>query len=177
MRNKWTKRLFPLFALLLLAPWPIAYGHDASGAEADQETVQIEAAEASAQPAWTAFGRAIGGVDTPGDVFCIDATENPGDIQVTLHITNAKELSRCYRYLILNVGMYVESEAGEWKKAAQYNDEPIPDTFITLRNGQVSFILAGYANYKVTIDGGSFNCMTTNADGGSVSPQFYLEVD
>ena len=177
MRNKWTKRIFPFIALLLLAPWPIAYGHDAGDGVVEEETVQIEAAEASAQPAWTAFGKAIGGVDTPGDVFYIDATDNPGDIQVTLHITNAKELSHCYRYLILNVGIYVKSDAGEWKKAAQYNGEPIPDTFITMSNGQVGFSLPGLAKYKITIDSGSFYCINAVADGGSVSPQLYLEVD
>lgn len=32
MGNKWLKRIFPLFALVLLAPWPVAYAHDVSGA-------------------------------------------------------------------------------------------------------------------------------------------------
>jgi len=43
MNKKLLKRIFPLIAVLLLAPWPIAYGHDVSGA--GQETVQIEVAE------------------------------------------------------------------------------------------------------------------------------------
>ena len=91
--------------------------------------------------------------------------------------TNTSELIYNYRYLTLKVGVYVENNSGEWEKAAQWNGEPVPDTFITLRNGQGSFALSGYANYKVTIDSGSFNCITANADGGSVSPQFFLEVD
>jgi len=176
MNKKLLKRIFPLIALLLLAPWPVAYAHDAGDGMVGEETVQIEAAEASAQPTWTVFGKYIGGVEA-GDVFYIDATDNPADIQVTLYITNTQELSRCYRYLVLNVGVYAENNSGEWEKAAQWNGEPAPDTFITLRNGQVSFTLSGYANYKVTIDGGSFNCITTNADGGSISPRFYLEVE
>jgi len=177
MNKKLLKRIFPLIAVLLLAPWPIAYGHDASDGMVGEETVQIEVAEASAQPTWNAFGKAIGGVDTPGDLFYIDATDSQIDIQVNLYITNAQELSHCYRYLILNVGIYVESDAGEWNKAAQWNGEPTADTFITLRNGQVSFTLSGGAKYKVTVDSGCFNCLTTNADGGSISPQFYLEVE
>ncbi|GAF75441.1 unnamed protein product, partial [marine sediment metagenome] len=48
---------------------------------------------------------------------------------------------------------------------------------ITMRNGQVSFNLTGLAEYKVTIDGGSFYCSTANTDSGSLSPQFYLEVN
>ncbi|GAI70735.1 unnamed protein product, partial [marine sediment metagenome] len=91
MRNKWIKRFFPLIVLLLLAPWPVAYAHDISDGVIGEETVQIEVAETSAQPTWTAFGKAISGV-TPGDLFYIDATDNPADIVVTLYITNAQEL-------------------------------------------------------------------------------------
>ncbi|MBA7656460.1 hypothetical protein ES703_64385 [subsurface metagenome] len=169
MRNKWIKRFFPLIVLLLLAPWPVAYAHDVSDGVVGEETVRVEVAEASAQPTWTAFGKAIGGV-TSGDLFYIDATDNPADIQVTLYITNAQELIGCYRNLILEVGVYAESDTGEWEKAST-------DTFITMRNGQVSFTLPGYAEYKVTIDGGSYYCTTTDIDSGSISPQFYLEVD
>ena len=169
MRNKWIKRFFPLIVLLLLAPWPVAYAHDISDGVLGEETVRMEAAEASAQPTWTAFGKAIGGV-TSGDLFYIDATDNPADIQVTLYITNANELIGSYRNLILEVGVYAESDTGEWEKAST-------DIFITMRNGQVSFTLPGYAEYKVTIDGGSYYCTTANSDSGSLSPQFYLEVD
>jgi len=169
MRNKWIKRFFPLIVLLLLAPWPIAYAHDVSDGVVGEETVRIEVAEASAQPTWTAFGKAIGGV-TSGDLFYIDATDNPADIQVTLYITNANELIGCYRNLILEVGVYAESDTGEWEKAST-------ETFITMRKGRVSFTLPGYAEYKVTIDGGSFYYTTANRDSSSLSPQFYLEVD
>jgi len=176
IRNKWIKRFFPIFALLLLAPWPVAYAHTYTDDMAGQDTVRLEVAEASAAPTWTAFGKAIGGV-TPGDLFYIDATDNPADIQVTLYITNAQELSSCYRYLILRVGIHAESDTGEWEKASMGNGEPIPETLITMRNGQVSFTLPGLVKYKIAIDGGSFYCTTTNTDGDSFSPQFYLEVD
>ena len=169
MRNKWIKRFFPLIVLLLLAPWPVAYAHDISDGVLGEETVRMEAAEVSTQPTWTAFGKAIGGV-TPGDLFYINATDNPADIQATLYITNAQELIGCYRNLILEVGVYAESDTGEWEKAST-------DTFITMRNGQVSFTLPGYAEYKVTIDGGSYYCTTANSDSGSLSPQFYLEMN
>ena len=170
MRNKWIKRFFPIIVLLLLAPWPVAYAHTYDDDMAGQDAVQIEVAEASAKPTWTVFGGAIGGVSTPGDLFYIDATDNPADIQVTLYITNANELIGCYRNLILEVGVYAESDTGEWEKAST-------DTFITMRNGQVSFTLPGYAEYKVTIDGGSFYCTTANSNSSSLSPHFYLEVD
>jgi len=176
MTKKFTKKIFPLLALLLLAPWPVAYAHTYNDDMAGQDAVRIEVAEPSLAPSWTAFGKAIGGV-TPGDLFYIDAADNPTDIVVTLYITNAQELIGCYRYLILKVGVYVESNAGQWDKAPMANGGLIPDTFITMRDARVSFTLPGYTKYKATIDSGSFYCTNTEADGGSLSPQFYLTVD
>ena len=173
---KFIKRIFPILALLLLAPWPVAYAHTYTGDMTGQNAVRIEIAEPSEAPSWSAFGKAIGGVTTPGDLFCIDATESAADITVTLYLTNTQELSHCYRYLVLKVGVYAESNAGEWEKASKGNGEPIPDTFITLRDAQASFTLPGYAKHKITIDSGSFYCITANTDTGSLSPQFYLEV-
>jgi len=178
MRNKWFKRFFPILALLILTPWPIAYAHTYTDDTADQDAVRIEVADPSVAPSFgDVFGKTIGGVTTPGDLFYIDATNNAADIQITLYITNAQELSHCYRYLILKVGGYVENSAGEWERASMGNGEPIPDTFITLHNGQVSFTLPGLAKYKVTIDSGGYYCINAVADGGSVSPQLYLTVD
>lgn len=178
MRNKWMKRLFPLFALLILAPWPVAYAHTYTDDAAGQETIRVEAADPSVAPDFGAVhGKTIGGVTTPGDLFYIDAKENPADIQSALYITNAQELSRCYRYLILKVGIYVKSDAGEWEKASMGNGKPIPDTFITMRDGRVSFTLPGLAEYKVTIDSGSYYCRNAVAEGGSVSPQLLLTMD
>jgi hypothetical protein len=173
MRNKWFKRFFPFIALFLLAPWPVAYAHTYDGS-ARGDAIWIEVAEASAAPTWTAFGKAIGGV-SPGDLFYVDATDNPADITGTLYITNVQELIGGYRNLILKVGVYAEGADGEWEKASPGNGEPVPETFITMRNGQFSFSLPGLAKYKITIDGGSFYCIATT-DKGSLSPQFYLEV-
>lgn len=163
--------------MLLLTPCPVAYAYDFNKDITGQDTVRIGVAEASVKPTWNAFGKAIGGVSTPGDLFYIDATNSAADIQATLYITNAQELTHYYRYLILKVGVYVESNAGEWEKASKGDGEWIADTFITLRDAQVSFTLQGYAKHKITIDSGSFYCTNTGADGGNLSPQFYLTVD
>ena len=175
MRNKWTKRIFPFVALLLLLPWPIAYANTYTDGTADQDEIRIEIAEDSAKPTWTAVGRAIGSVN-PGELFYVDASNNTADIVVTLYITNADELINHYRYLILNVGVYIESN-GEWERASGSDGNLIPDTVLSMRNGQVSFLLPGYAKYMLSIDSGCFYCTNANADQGSLSPQFYLEVD
>lgn len=177
MTKRFIKKILPLLAVLLLAPWPVAYAQSYNGDIGGQNAAQIEVAEASAKSTWTVFERAIGGVTTPSDLFYIDATNNTADIHVTLYITNVQELIHCYRYLILKVGIYIESNADEREKASRGNGELISYTFITLRHAKVSFTLPGYAKYKVTIDSGSFYCTSTNADGGSISPQFYLTVD
>ena len=176
MRNKWFKRIFPLLAFMLLAPWPVAYAHDVSGTSAGHEPVQVTTAATTAQPAWTAFGKAIGSVK-PGELFHIDASDNPADITVALCITNADELIHSYRYLILKVGVYVESGAGKWGKASGGNGEPLGETFVTLQYAQVSFTLPGLARYKVTIDGGNFYCVIANPPEGSISPRFYQVAD
>ena len=177
MNKNLLKKIFPLIAVLLLTPWPVAYAHTNDvEAVAGQDAVRIEVADPSATPNWQVFGRAIGGVEKPGTLFYIDATENPTDIKGTLYITNTNDLVRGYSYLILNVGLYVETETGEWEEATWVNGEIAPEQFITLQNGRVSFSLSGYARYKVTIDEGSFKANPVR-DDASVSPQFYLTVD
>ncbi len=177
MNRRFIKKAFPLLAVSLLVPWPVAFAQSYNGDTAGRDAVQIEVAEDSEKPSWSAFGGAIGGVTTPGDLFYIDAGGYPADMVVTLHITNTHELIRRYRYLNLKVGAYFQNSIDQWQKTSGANGELISDTYITLRNGQVSFTLPGYTKYKVTIDSGCFYSFTTNTDGGSLSPQFYLTVD
>jgi len=175
MTGRLIKMFFPFLAVLLLAPWPVVYAYDVSRGMSGRETARIEVAEPSSAPSWHAFGRAVGGV-TPGDLFYIDAGDNPADIMVTLYITNTQELVHCYRYLTLGVGVYVRNNDGGWDEASRCDGKPLSDTFLTLRNGQVGFTLAGCAAYRITIDGGCFYCATSGGDG-SPCPQFFLTVD
>ncbi|MFC2007222.1 hypothetical protein ACFLVB_01295 [Chloroflexota bacterium] len=172
MKKKQFKLIFPILSVLILAPWPVAFAHENNIIA--QEPIRIEAAEPSATPSWHVFQNAIGGIDTPVQLFDIDAAESPVDTQATLHLTNTQDLIHGYRYLILKVGVYLQNSSGDWVEAALPGGEPIPETYITLRNGWVSFTLPGEARYRITIDGGSYYAA---ASGGSVSPQFYLVVD
>jgi len=176
MRNRFIKLIFPVIAVLLLAPWPVAYAYSYDGELESPGAVQIEAADASAAPSAMAFGKAIGSI-IPGDIFYIDAADSAADFTLTLHLTNADELSRCYRYFIMKVVTYVENDDGEWVRTADGENQLIPDAYLTLKNGSLSFTLNGYGKYKIAADGGSFYCMTTSADGGSLSPDFYLTAD
>jgi hypothetical protein len=137
------KLFIPLLAVLLLTPWPVAYAHDLT---AGQPLMQIEAAEPSAAPYYKAFGNAIGSV-TPGDLFYIDTGDMTTDTPIILYITNTNELTHYYRYLTLKVGVYVQTGTDQWEKATTCNGELLPDTYITMLNGQASFTLPGYAKY------------------------------
>jgi len=55
MRNRRTKIIFLFVAAMLLLPWPVAYAHSYDTDVTVQDGVQIEVAEASAAPTWTAF--------------------------------------------------------------------------------------------------------------------------
>ncbi len=167
------KLFFPALAILLLVPWPVAYAYD--NAVAGAGPVQVAAAEPSVAPEMAALGNAVGGITSPGTLFYVDATGAPGDVSVALYLTNADELIHYYRYLILKVGVYVQAGA-DWQPAASGSGELFPDTYLTLRNGRVSFTLPGYARYKVTIDSGCFYFSPAVA-GGSISPKFYLTVE
>lgn len=169
-----SKLLFPVLAASLFASWAVAFA--AGNAMPGEESLRIEPARAPATPSATVFGKAIGGV-RPGDLFYIDATTHPADIQVNLYLTNGAKLIQGYRYLILKIGVYAQGNDGDWDKASGCSGEPIPDTFITIRNGQVAFCLSGSAYYKVTVDEGSFHSLDPYKHADTLSPQFYLDVN
>lgn len=177
MVKRFVSEILPILVILALAPWVVTYTQGAGGDVPADEPVRIRVAEASAMPSWRTFGKAVGGVDTPGDLFSFDATERTDDITVNLCIVNTRQLSSCYTYLTLQVGVYVQGGAGGWEKASRRNNEPVPEIYLTLRSGQASFTLPGGAEYKVTIDDGSFYCSGTGSYGGCLSPRFSLTVD
>ncbi|MFH1169773.1 MAG: hypothetical protein V1691_03660 [Chloroflexota bacterium] len=176
IKREFRRFIFPALAVALLTPWPVAYAYDNSAAAA-AAPAQVEAAGPQDMPGWTTFGNAIGGVSKPGDLFYIDFTDTAADTPVSLYITNAEELVHHYRYLILKVGIYVQTGADQWQEAVAPDGAALTDTYITMRNGRLSFILPGYARYKITIDGGSFYCYQSGDNTGSASPKFYLTVE
>ena len=166
--------LFAILALALLTPWPVAYAYENNLAGASVMRVDVTAAPDAAAPRCNVYGKAIGSV-TPGDLFYVDAADSSADSIITLLITNADELSRCYRYLTLRVGVYIQTGDNQWQKLT--DSDGIAETYITLKNGSAGFTIQGCARYKVTIDGGCFYCLSANTEGGSISPDFYLTVE
>ncbi len=177
MKKTWIKRLFPVLAVLLLAPWPVAYAYDFNDGMVSPNGVRLEIAEAPSQPAWRVNRNAIGGVGEPIDLFYIDTADRAADTPVNLYLTNAEELIGRYRYMILNVGIYKEGSDGGWEKFSGPDYENMTEIFITLRDARVNFNLPGYGEYKITIDGGSYYLTGADNGAGGLSPRFYLTAD
>jgi hypothetical protein len=149
----------------------IAYGQ--TNGNEGKPAVQVTAAGSSAAPSAEFFGKAIGSV-TPGDLFFVDAAGNPGEITLSLYITNTGELIHYLRYLTVHVAVYVEDSPGQWTKS-QINGEKPPEIYLTLQNSPVTFTLPGGARYKVAIDSGCFYCLSAGNAGESIIPRFYLD--
>jgi hypothetical protein len=163
------KLVFALVAALLLFPWTVAYAYD--DAAAATGPVEITSAGTASLPQFNAFGNAIGGV-TPGDIFLIDITGSDVDTSFTLYLTNTDELIHNFRYMTLNIGIYIQTGTGAWEKAPAVENSR--DIYLTMQNGTVSFVLAGGAKYKITIDKGCFYCYGIGAGRTAVLPDFYL---
>jgi len=162
------KLLFPLIAALLLAPWPIVYAYDsANGADVP---IAIIASDAAVMPQMQVFGHAIGGI-SPGELYRVDTSTIGVDTLFTLYLTNTNELAECYRYMTLNIGVYVRADTNQWQKVTASGD-----IFLTMQGGTVSFTLPGNAVYKITIEKGCFYCYGANSAGNIAVPAFNLTV-
>jgi hypothetical protein len=168
------KKLAFMFILaLLLVPCTVAYAYD--DAAAATGPVVITSPESGSLPQFNVYGNAIGGV-TPGEIFFIDTSSSDADTIFTLYITNADELVHSYRYMTLNIGIYVQDGTGAWEKVPTGADENSRGIYLTMQNGSVSFVLAGGASYKITVEKGCFYCYGLNAERKYALPDFYLTV-
>ena len=169
------KQALLILSFFLLAPWPAAFAYEMNGGQVGTGAVRIEVADA-AKPSADVSGNAIGSF-TPGDLFYIHADNYPAEVIAELSIVNAAELIRRYRYLILKVGVYYQDSTGQWQPAWGDDGALLPETYLTLHNGRVSFNLPPYAKYRITVEDGSFYTNSAAPGGGSASPQLYLAVN
>ncbi len=165
------KLIFTIITALLLIPWTVAYAYD--DAAAANGPVTITSPKPESLPRFNAYGHAIGGV-TPGDIFLIDSSGSNINSIYTLYITNTDELTHYFRYMTLNIGIYVETAPDEWEKVSSFQGEGNQETYLTMQNGMISFILEGGARYKITIDKGCFYCYGIDAESVPTLPEFYL---
>ena len=160
---------FVLIAALLLIPCGVAYAYD--GVKAADDSISIKPADPTQTPNINVFGNAIGGVSA-GELFYIDISAKTVDTPFTLYITNVDELVHSYRYMNLNIGLYVQTDVDRWEKVTTTTGEP--DMYITMQNGLVSFTLPGNASYKITIEKGCFYSYGISPGKSVTIPDFYL---
>ncbi len=108
-----------------------------------------------------------------GELFEITPhADYPGDLGVTVYLTNTDELTKAFQYL--NMKLYLEGsiEAGQ---TPNYQ-------LLTLDNGVATFILEGGAsdNFTMSIAGGGYGVNSNDPlaweAGWSVTPELYCEV-
>ena len=124
-------------------------------------------------PTWTPIVSAAGNI-TAGDIFYVNSVGGIGDLHAQLYLTNPEELKKNYSYILLQINVWSGGE-GNWSQASRANGDSIGTVYLTLSNGYVNFILDSNTEYAITVDGGSFFCIDTDASGGSLSPMFFLD--
>ncbi len=125
-------------------------------------------------PSWDPVISQPGSI-TAGDIYYFDSNGYVGDILVTVYVTNPAALSKNYSYLNLVINVR-SGGSGAWVQSTLADGSSIGTVYLTLQNGFVSFMLNGNTAYDISIDGGNYYCIDTDAAGGSLSPSFYLEV-
>lgn len=129
-------------------------------------------------PTWSPVMGDPGSI-TAGDIYYIDTTSYTGDVIISVYLTNPDELHTDYSYLNMNVSVWFY-DTDHWAQAS-LSGGGTGDTsgkYLTLNNGYLSFIVAGNAEYCVSVDGGEYYCIDTTEDAThSLDPAFYMEVD
>jgi hypothetical protein len=171
--NKKMKRkvLFMLAAAFLLVPWTVAYAYD--GAAASTVPVTISSPGTDSLPRFQVYGNAIGSV-TSGDIFLVDSSGSTTDTHFTLCITNTDELVHNFRYMTLNIGIYVQDGTGEWRKMSATEGDNFDEIYLSMQNGAASFALTGGSTYKITVEKGCFYSYNTGDAEKSALPHFHL---
>ena len=158
--------IFIATLVLLLIPCGAAYAYD--GVDADENPMIIEPADPA--PQIIVYGNAIGGVEAD-DLFYVDITGTTADTPFTLYMTNVDELIHSYRYMNLNIGIYIQIDTNIWEKL---NVTSCPDMYLTMQNGLVNFTLPGGAKYKVTLENGCYRSYHVTPGNSIAMPSFYL---
>jgi len=143
----------------------------------DMQTVGVTGAggdiadvAAVGSPSWTAqpAGGQIGSVEVV-DLFTVTPeADYPGDLQITVYLTNGDELVHCYRYLMMEMRVFDNTPLQVGRTE-----------FVTLINGRATFDISPVwtSPYTVTITGGVYRSIKgAPAAGESLSPSFYCEV-
>jgi len=109
-----------------------------------------------------------------GDLYYISTANYHGNVLVKLFLTNTDELSKDYSYLNLKVSVWTGG-SDNWEQANQADGSNLKPFYLTLSGADYSFILTGNNEYCITIEDGNYFCIDTDAAGGSLSPEYFID--
>ena len=163
---------FGIIIALALIPCGVAFAHN--NVQAADASSSIVAADPASVPNIHIFGNARGSISS-GDLFIVDNSGATKDGVFRLLLANIDELARNYSYMSFNIGLYVQSNnTTTWEKMTTFTGSSIPQLYITMEGGELSFTLPGLAKYRVTVESGSYHSFSI-APGQKVAiPQFSL---
>jgi hypothetical protein len=156
---------FAIVAAIILIPSAVAYGYER--ANAADISINIEAADQSQVPTVHIWGNYTGTI-SDGDLFTINTSGATVDTTFTLVMSNLDELINYYRFLTMNISIYVQSGTDGWEKMVT------AEMLITMENGELTFSLPGNAKYKVTVESGSYHSFSFTRGKSVAIPQFSL---
>jgi hypothetical protein len=160
-----------IVAAILLVPWAVAYGYDKVNAA--DISASIEPADQSLVPTIHVFGNAVGSISN-GDLFTIDTSGATTNTTFTLLIANVDELINYYRFLTMNIGLYVQTGTDSWEKMTTAAGGSSPEMHITMDSIELDFSLPGNAKYKVTVESGSYRSFSITKGKSVAIPEFSL---
>lgn len=162
---------FAFIAALILIPTAVAYAHgEVKGADTDS---MIESANESVAPRINIFGNAIGDIKA-GELFTINAPAPLANASFTLSISNIDELTRYFRSISFNIGVYTQTDNVTWHKITTPGDGSLPEMMLTMQNSSASFILSGNTKYKITVEKGCYYSFSISEGHKATIPQFCL---
>jgi hypothetical protein len=125
-------------------------------------------------PAWSPVANSTGSI-TAGDLYIVDLSDfgSAEDKRLTLYLNNPDLLSEAYSYLNMNITVY-EADNAAAPTAWPASTITPNNAYLTLTNGYISFDLEGGKKYSISVDNGSFFCMTTT--GVTLAPSFFAEL-
>jgi hypothetical protein len=117
-------------------------------------------------PSWSPVANSTGSIGA-GDLYIINLPTGE-DRRLTLYLNNPEKLSKAYSYLNMNITVY---EANDNANPTSWLNPK--NAYLSLTNGYISFDLTGGKKYSISVDGGSFYCMTTDE---TLAPSFFAEL-
>jgi hypothetical protein len=114
------------------------------------------------------------GAISPGDLYYLKSSNFSGNILVKIYLTNTAALIKNYTYLNLKINVWTRT-ADSWVQAKLADGSKFEPLYLSLTGADISFVLPGNAQYCISIDGGNYYCIDTDAAGGSLSPEYFID--